>query len=61
MVAWVRGCEHLTESRRDCLCVLEVYRDCPGKLGKYINHGEQVPRSTVLHVDTLHIPRSACN
>ena len=55
MVAWVRGCEHLSYARRDCPGVLAVNRDCPGKCGKYINHNEKVPHSTILPGDTLHI------
>ena len=54
-VAWVRGFEHLPESRRDCLGVFGVERHRPCELGKYINHGEKVPHSAVLHGDTLHI------
>ena len=54
-MAWVRGFELLPESRRDCLGVLGVDWNCPGKLGKYINHGKKVPRSTALFGDTLQI------
>ena len=54
-VAWVRGGEHLPEYRRDWLGVFGVDRDWPGKLGKYINHGKEVPHSAVLVGDTLHL------
>ena len=54
-MAWVRGFEHLSESRRNCLGIFGVNRHRPGKVGKYINHGEKVPHSAVLPGDTLHI------
>ena len=54
-MAWVRGGEHLLESRRDCFGVFGVDRDCPGEFGKYINHSENVPHSTVVPGNTMHI------
>ena len=54
-VAWVRSCEHLPESSRNCLGVFRVDRHRPGELKKYINHGKRVPHSAVLPGDTLHI------
>ena len=54
-MAWVRGCEYLPESRRDCLGVFGVNRHCPGELGKYINYGVKLFHSAVLPGDTLHI------
>ena len=54
-MAWVRGGEHLLESRHDCLGVLGMDWDCPGEFGKYINHGENVLHTTILPGDTFHI------
>ena len=54
-MAWVRGGEHLLESRRDCLGVFGVNRDCRGEFGKYFIYGKNVPHSTVLPGDTMHI------
>ena len=54
-MAWFRGGEHLPESRRDCLGVLGVDRNCPGELGKYIYYAEKVLHSILLPGNDLHI------
>ena len=54
-MAWMCDSKHLTERRRGCLGIFEVDLDCPNKYRKHSNYGENLPQSTVLPGDTLHI------